>query len=79
MPDPLAELSAAGVSIWLDDLSRPRLVSGTLADLVRDRHVVGVTSNPTIFATAIAGSDRYDAQIRRSEERRVRERVYGPV
>ncbi len=63
MPDPLAELSAAGVSIWLDDLSRPRLASGTLADLVRERHVVGVTSNPTIFAGAIAGSDLYDAQI----------------
>ncbi len=64
MPDPLAELSAAGVSIWLDDLSRVRLASGTLAGLVRDRHVVGVTSNPTIFATAIAGSDLYDEQIR---------------
>jgi len=63
VPDPLAALSAAGVSIWLDDLSRPRLVSGTLANLVRDNHVVGVTSNPTIFATAIAGSDLYDAQI----------------
>ena len=64
MPDPLAELSAAGVSIWLDDLSRVRLASGTLADLIRDRHVVGVTSNPTIFAAAIAGSDLYDEQIR---------------
>ncbi len=63
MPDPLAELSAAGVSIWLDDLSRVRLASGTLAGLVRDSHVVGVTSNPTIFAAAIAGSDLYDEQI----------------
>ncbi|MDT7618353.1 MAG: transaldolase [Pseudonocardiales bacterium] len=64
MPDPLAKLSAAGVSIWLDDLSRMRLVSGSLAGLIRDPHVVGVTSNPTIFATAIAGSDLYDEQIR---------------
>jgi len=64
VPDPLAELSAAGVSIWLDDLSRVRLASGTLAGLIRDRHVVGVTSNPTIFAAAIAGSDLYDEQIR---------------
>jgi transaldolase len=64
VPDPLAELSAAGVSIWLDDLNRVRLASGTLAGLIRDRHVVGVTSNPTIFAAAIAGSDLYDEQIR---------------
>jgi len=61
--DPLADLSATGVSIWLDDLSRLRLTSGTLLELVRDRHVVGVTSNPTIFAGAISGSDRYDAQV----------------
>ena len=61
--DPLAELSAAGVSIWLDDLSRMRLVSGTLHRLVRDQHVVGVTSNPTIFANAITHGASYDAQI----------------
>ena len=61
--DPLAELSAVGVSIWLDDLSRLRLASGTLARLVRDQHVVGVTSNPTIFANAITHGDTYDAQI----------------
>jgi len=63
MTDPLTDLSAAGVSIWLDDLSRLRLSTGTLHQLVRDRHVMGVTSNPTIFATAIGGSDAYDDQI----------------
>lgn len=63
MTDPLTDLSAAGVSIWLDDLSRLRLSTGTLHQLVRDQHVKGVTSNPTIFATAIAGSDAYDDQI----------------
>lgn len=63
MADPLTELSAAGVSVWLDDLSRLRLTTGTLRRLVRDRHVMGVTSNPTIFATAIGGSDAYDDEI----------------
>jgi transaldolase len=64
MSDPLADLSSKGVSIWLDDLSRQRLVSGSLADLAANYHVVGVTTNPTIFAKAITGSDAYAAQIR---------------
>src|SRR5882757_9726253 len=59
----LRTLSAAGVSIWLDDLSRERLVSGSLADLAAHDHVVGVTTNPTIFAKAITGSDAYDSQL----------------
>ena len=63
MTDPLTELSERGVSIWLDDLSRPRLTSGSLAELVAHDHVVGVTTNPTIFAKAIAGSDAYAQQI----------------
>ena len=62
--DPLAELSAAGVSIWLDDLSRERLETGNLAELVKQRHVVGVTTNPTIFASALANGERYDEQLR---------------
>jgi transaldolase len=64
MSDPLAELSAAGVAIWLDDISRERLRSGNLEHLVRDKHVVGVTSNPTIFQKALAQGDAYDVQIR---------------
>ena len=60
----LKQLSDAGVAIWLDDLSRERLVTGTLATLVRDSHVVGVTTNPTIFQKAITGSDTYDEQVR---------------
>jgi len=64
MTDPLAVLSAAGVSVWIDDISRERLRTGNLADLARDRHVVGVTTNPTIFAKAIEGSDAYDPQLR---------------
>ena len=50
MTDALAALSKAGVSIWLDDLSRERLVSGSLAGLAAHDHVVGVTTNPAIFA-----------------------------
>jgi transaldolase len=64
MTDRLQQLSDAGVSIWLDDLSRERLETGNLADLVRDRHVVGVTTNPSIFQAALARGERYDAQIR---------------
>src|SRR5581483_3934217 len=64
MTSSLADLTNAGVSIWLDDLSRDRLVTGTLADLAARDHVVGVTTNPTIFAKAISGSDAYDPQMR---------------
>ncbi|MFB4282247.1 MULTISPECIES: transaldolase [unclassified Nonomuraea] len=63
--DRLAQLAAAGVSIWLDDLSRERLNSGGLARLIRDHHVVGVTTNPTIFATALSSGDGYDKHLRR--------------
>ena len=59
----LAELSAAGVSIWLDDLSRDRIRSGNLQSLVDEYGVVGVTTNPTIFAAAISGSESYDDQL----------------
>jgi transaldolase len=64
MTDRLQQLSEAGVSIWLDDLSRERLETGNLADLVQNQHVVGVTSNPSIFQSALAKGERYDPQIR---------------
>jgi transaldolase len=62
--DALATLSDAGVSIWLDDVSRRRLTTGNLAGLIRDKHVVGVTSNPTIFAKALSDAADYDEQVR---------------
>jgi transaldolase len=62
--NPLAALSDAGVSIWLDDLSRERLNTGNLAGLIADKHVVGVTTNPTIFATALSNGSVYDEQVR---------------
>jgi transaldolase len=63
MTDPLAQLTAAGVSLWLDDLSRERLRTGSLAALIADKHVTGVTSNPTIFAAALADGKEYAAQV----------------
>ncbi|TBN56689.1 transaldolase [Glaciihabitans arcticus] len=60
---PTAELSAAGVSIWLDDLSRERIASGGLEKLIAERNVVGVTTNPTIFAGALAKGEAYDEQV----------------
>ncbi|HEV2638036.1 MAG TPA: transaldolase [Actinocrinis sp.] len=62
--DPLAELSDAGVAVWLDDLSRELLAGGGLSDLVTRRHVVGVTTNPTIFASALSHGERYNDQVR---------------
>src|SRR4051794_20591284 len=65
-PNPrLERLHDAGVSIWLDTLSRELLETGDFADLVSDFAVTGATSNPTIFAKAITGSDLYDDQLRR--------------
>lgn len=61
--DNLAQLSALGVAVWLDDISRERLVTGGLAELAAQRHVVGVTSNPTIFAHAVSQGSYYNDQI----------------
>jgi transaldolase len=60
---PTAALSAAGVSIWLDDLSRQRITSGGLERLIAERDVVGVTTNPTIFAGALASGEAYAEQL----------------
>jgi transaldolase len=62
-PDVLAQLTAEDVSIWLDDISRERLATGNLAMLVRDCHVRGVTSNPTIFANAMEHGSAYDEHL----------------
>lgn len=61
---PLGALSAEGVSIWLDDLSRERIQSGSLRELIDNRHVVGVTTNPTIFAKALSDGEAYTDQVR---------------
>jgi transaldolase len=59
----LRQLSEAGVSVWLDDISRDRLRTGNLQSLIDDYHVVGVTSNPTIFAKALSSGSAYNEQI----------------
>lgn len=64
VPQALSDLSAAGVSIWLDDLNRTMLTDGTLQWLIDERAVVGVTTNPTIFAAALANGEAYTEQIR---------------
>ncbi len=64
MSERLKALADAGVSIWLDDLSRDRITSGNLADLVSNYSVTGVTTNPTIFATALSKGHGYDEQIK---------------
>ncbi|WP_267241356.1 transaldolase [Streptomyces sp. PR69] len=63
MTDALKRLSDEGVAIWLDDLSRKRITSGNLAELIDEQHVVGVTTNPSIFQKAISGGDGYEQQL----------------
>ena len=63
MTTPTQKLSDAGVSIWLDDLSRQRLTSGNLQELIDTKNVVGVTTNPTIFAAALANGESYREQV----------------
>ncbi|MFJ5533511.1 transaldolase [Streptomyces sp. NPDC093261] len=69
--EPLKRLSDAGVSIWLDDLSRKRIASGSLAELLATRHVVGVTTNPSIFQAAIGSGEGYEEQLADLAERGV--------
>lgn len=64
MTDRLKDLSDAGVSIWLDDLSRELIKDGELKRLIDEDHVVGVTTNPSIFAAALAKGEKYDDQVR---------------
>ncbi len=69
----LHALHDAGVSIWLDTLSRELLDTGAFARLIAESAVAGATSNPTIFAKAITGSDRYDDQVRAAVAAGIRE------
>ncbi|MEU5364412.1 transaldolase [Streptomyces sp. NPDC005925] len=71
MTDALKRLSEEGVAIWLDDLSRKRITSGNLAELIDQQHVVGVTTNPSIFQKAISEGHGYDQQLTDLAARRV--------
>ncbi|MGP4113848.1 transaldolase [Streptomyces sp. 4N509B] len=71
MTDALKRLTGEGVAIWLDDLSRKRITSGDLGELLDQQHVVGVTTNPAIFQKAISGGDGYEQQLADLAARRV--------
>ena len=75
----LKALADNGVSIWLDDLSRDRIETGNLQELIDTKGVVGVTTNPSIFQAALAKGDRYDADLRRfaADGKTVDETVFG--
>jgi transaldolase len=64
MAKALTDLAAAGVAVWLDDLSRTRILSGTLAQMVERKEIVGITTNPTIFSKAIGSGSGYEDQLR---------------
>ena len=63
MGNALSDISKAGVAVWLDDLSRERLQNGSLKKLIESDYVVGVTTNPSIFSSAIGKSNLYQADI----------------
>jgi transaldolase len=73
MSDALAQISKAGVAVCLDDLSRDRLKSGSLAKLIKEDSVVGVTTNPSIFASAISKSDLYRSDILQNKDKSIEE------
>ncbi len=64
MSQALQDLAKAGVAVWLDDLSRPRLQSGSLARMVAEGGIVGIITNPTVFAKAIGAGSGYEDQLR---------------
>ena len=71
MPKPLAQISQAEVAVWLDDLSRERINNDSLKKLISEDNVVGVTTNPSIFAAAIGKSDLYENDILQNKEKSI--------
>ncbi len=71
------DLAALGTSAWLDDLSRDRITSGNLQEVIDKKSVVGVTTNPAIFATALSQGNAYDAQLETLKGADVDEAVYA--
>ena len=71
MLNTLAQISEAGVAVWLDDLSRERLKNGSLAKLIAEDSVVGVTTNPSIFGSAISKSDLYRNDILQNKDKSI--------
>ena len=77
MVNALAQISEAGVAVWLDDLSRERLQNNSLAALIKEDKVVGVTTNPSIFSAAIGKSDLYVNDITKNGDKTVEEIITG--
>src|ERR1700694_4344191 len=80
MSNPLAELAKAGQSIWFDQMERKLVTTGKLQQMIDEDDLRGLTSNPTIFEKAIAGSEDYDAQLRQvASENKSRDQIYAPL
>jgi len=80
MSNPLVELEKTGQSVWYDQMERKLVTGGVLQRLIDDDDLRGLTSNPTIFDKAIAGSDDYDAQLRELASRdKSRDEIYDEI
>src|SRR5687767_15980821 len=80
MSNPLVELARTGQSIWFDQMERKLVTSGKLQRMIDDDDLRGLTSNPTIFEKAIAGSEDYDTQLRQlAAESRSRDEIYDAL
>src|SRR5512141_2793919 len=80
MSNPLVELTKMGQSVWFDQMERKLVTSGRLRAMIEEDSLRGLTSNPTIFEKAIAGSDDYDAQLRvLAAQNKSREEIYDEL
>ena len=80
MSNPLAELPKLGQSVWFDQMERKLVTAGKLQQMIDDDDLRGLTSNPTIFEKAIAGSDDYDGQVRGlAAQNKTREEIYDEL
>ncbi|HJT18048.1 MAG TPA: bifunctional transaldolase/phosoglucose isomerase, partial [Thermoanaerobaculia bacterium] len=80
MSNPLAELAKAGQSVWYDQMERKLITTGQLKKMIEQDDLRGMTSNPTIFEKAIAGSEDYDAQLRElASQNKSRDEIYDEL
>jgi transaldolase/glucose-6-phosphate isomerase len=80
MSNPLAELAKAGQSVWYDQMERKLIITGQLKKMIEQDDLRGMTSNPTIFEKAIAGSEDYDAQLRQlASQNKSRDEIYDAL
>src|SRR5438270_11483176 len=80
MSNPLVELANVGQSVWYDQMERKLLTTGRLKQMIDEDDLRGLTSNPTIFEKAIAGSDDYEAQLRQlASQNKSRDEIYDEI